>query len=178
MEFAIDLQLAALEGVRIFETKNDVLQTPDWISNRFFMYAIDRRTGKCVWINRSYELTRSRVGKAVKAYQETGVVGKVFNDDLATQAAEASSTCIYEYVSQMYPIDNETLNWVEFLGYHNNMPRPSHLREESVFNVDARHITFERNSPLEGTRAEWTLDSQVWFSRTGDKPVRQDGANQ
>ena len=100
VEFAIDLQLAALEGVRIFETKNDVLQTPDWISNRFFMYAIDRRTGKCVWINRSYELTRSRVGKAVKAYQETGVVGNVFNDDLATQAAEASSTCIYEYVSQ------------------------------------------------------------------------------
>ena len=174
VEFAIDLQLAALEGVRIFETKNDVLQTPDWISNRFFMYAIDRRTGKCVWINRSYELTRSRVGKAVKAYQETGVVGKVFNDDLATQAAEASSTCIYEYVSQMYPIDNETLNWVEFLGYHNNMPRPSHLREESVFNVDARHITFERNSPLEGTRAEWTLDSQVWFSRTGlSKPVEE-----
>ncbi|CAE7728552.1 unnamed protein product, partial [Symbiodinium microadriaticum] len=115
----------------------------------------------------SYELTRSRVGKAVKAYQETGVVGNVFNSDLATQAAEASSSCIYEYISQMYPIDNETLDWVEFIGYNNNMPRPSHLREESVFNVDARHITFERNSPLEGTRAEWTLDAQVWYSRTG-----------
>ena len=174
VEFAIDLQLAALEGVRIFETKNDVLQTPDWVSNRFFMYAIDRRTGKCVWFNRSYELTRSRVGKAVKAYQETGVVGDVFNSDLANQAAEASSSCVYEYISQMYPIDNETLDWVEFVGYNNNMPRPSHLREESVFNVDARHITFERNSPLEGTRAEWTLDAQVWYSRTGlTKPFEQ-----
>ena len=61
----------------------------------------------------------------------------------------------------MYPIDNETLDWVEFLGYNSNMPRPSHLREESVFNVDGRRIAFERNSPLEGTRAEWTLDAQL-----------------
>ena len=33
--FVIDLQLAALEGVRIFRSKADAIQTPDWISNRF-----------------------------------------------------------------------------------------------------------------------------------------------
>ena len=70
-------------------------------------------------------------------------------------------------LTKLYPIDDGSLDWVEFVGYNNNMPRPAHLREEGVFNINGRAIKFEQNSPFDGARAEWTLDAQVWFSRVG-----------
>ena len=66
VEFAIDLQLTCLEGCRIFETKNDVPKTLDWLSSRFL----------------------------IKAYLERDETGPVFNADLADRAVEASACCV------------------------------------------------------------------------------------
>eukprot|EP00439_Symbiodinium_sp_Y106_P083985 s17_g24.t1 len=180
VEFAIDLQLACLEGCRILMTKNDVLQTPDWLSNRYLMYAYDRRTGKPVWFNRSYELTRARVSmtkndvlqtpdwlsnrylmyaydrrtgkpvwfnrsyeltrarvsKAREAYLKTGELNNVFNAELIDRAAEADANCILDYTERLYPIENANLGWAEFVGTFMDITRPSHLREEEIFNID------------------------------------------
>ena len=167
VEFAIDLQLACLEGCRILMTKNDVLQTPDWLSNRYLMYAYDRRTGKPVWFNRSYELTRARVSKAREAYLKTGELNNVFNAELIDRAAEADANCILDYTERLYPIENANLGWAEFVGTFMDITRPSHLREEEIFNIDGRTVRFEPGSPLEGAAAEWTLDAQVWFTPEG-----------
>ncbi|CAE7038804.1 unnamed protein product, partial [Symbiodinium sp. CCMP2592] len=175
VEFAIDLQLACLEGCRILLTKNNVLQTPDWLSNRYLMFAYDRRTGKPVWFNRSYELTRARVSKARDAYVKRQEILPVFNQDLIERAAEADANCIMDYVDLCYPIHNENLDWVEFLGMFMDMQKPSHLREVEQFHVDGRTICFEQGSPLEGTLCEWTLDAQVYFSPIGlttERPLR------
>ncbi|CAE6914821.1 FCPE [Symbiodinium sp. CCMP2592] len=175
VEFAIDLQLACLEGCRILLTKNNVLQTPDWLSNRYLMFAYDRRTGKPVWFNRSYELTRARVSKARDAYVKRQEILPVFNQDLIERAAEADANCIMDYVDLCYPIHNENLDWVEFLGMFMDMEKPSHLREVEQFHVDGRTICFEQGSPLEGTPCEWTLDAQVYFSPIGlttERPSR------
>ncbi|CAE7203250.1 unnamed protein product [Symbiodinium sp. CCMP2592] len=175
VEFAIDLQLACMEGCRILLTKNNVLQTPDWLSNRYLMFAYDRRTGKPVWFNRSYELTRARVSKARDAYVKRQEILPVFNQDLIERAAEADANCIMDYVDLCYPIHNENLDWVEFLGMFMDMEKPSHLREVEQFHVDGRTICFEQGSPLEGTPCEWTLDAQVYFSPIGlttERPSR------
>ncbi|CAE6914508.1 unnamed protein product [Symbiodinium sp. CCMP2592] len=175
VEFAIDLQLACLEGCRILLTKNNVLQTPDWLSNRYLMFAYDRRTGKPVWFNRSYVLTRARVSKARDAYVKRQEILPVFNQDLIERAAEADANCIMDYVDLCYPIHNENLDWVEFLGMFMDMEKPSHLREIEQFHVDGRTICFEQGSPLEGTPCEWTLDAQVYFSPIGlttERPSR------
>ena len=92
-----------------------LLQTPDWLSSGFLIYAI----GKCLWINRSYELTRARVGKAAKDYALQNETGPVFSTDLADRPPEAGASGITECISDLsglYPIDSETLGWVEFLG--------------------------------------------------------------
>ncbi|CAE7827213.1 unnamed protein product [Symbiodinium sp. CCMP2592] len=175
VEFAIDLQLACLEGCRILLTKNNVLQAPDWLSNRYLMFAYDRRTGKPVWFNRSYELTRARVSKARDAYVKRQEILPVFNQDLIERAAEADANCIMDYVDLCYPIHNENLDWVEFLGMFMDMQKPSHSREVEQFHVDGRTICFEQGSPLEGTPCEWTLDAQVYFSPIGlttERPLR------
>ena len=39
IEFVIDLQLAALDGLRVFETKAGAIETPDWVSNKYLVYA-------------------------------------------------------------------------------------------------------------------------------------------
>ncbi|CAE7245792.1 unnamed protein product [Symbiodinium sp. CCMP2592] len=66
LEFVIDLQLAACDGCRFFETKAGALQTPDWISNRAILYAYDRSTQEMIWANRAYEPARKRLAQACK----------------------------------------------------------------------------------------------------------------
>ncbi len=61
IEFVIDLQLHALEGGRVMETKIGVLQTADWVSNRHLIYAYHRGSGEPFWFNRAYEPLRKRV---------------------------------------------------------------------------------------------------------------------
>ena len=100
VEFAIDLQLACLEGCRIFLTKNNVLQTPDRLSNRYLMYAYDRRTKKPVWFNRTYELTRARVSKAREAYLRTGELLPVFNSDIIDRAVGTDANCVMDFVDR------------------------------------------------------------------------------
>ncbi|CAE6931894.1 unnamed protein product, partial [Symbiodinium sp. CCMP2592] len=66
LEFVIDLQLAACDGCRFFETKAGALQTPDWISTRAILYAYDRSTQEMIWANRAYEPARKRLAQACK----------------------------------------------------------------------------------------------------------------
>ena len=51
IEVVIDLQLAALEGVRLLRTASGCIQTPDWISNRYITFmtaALTSRYGTTV----------------------------------------------------------------------------------------------------------------------------------
>ncbi|CAE7403604.1 unnamed protein product [Symbiodinium sp. CCMP2592] len=66
LEFVIDLQLAACDGCRFFETKAGALQTPDWISNRAILYAYDRSTQEMIWANRAYEPARKGLAQPCK----------------------------------------------------------------------------------------------------------------
>ena len=69
----------------------------------------------------------------------------MFNPDLVDRAVETDTNCVMDYIERLYPIDNENLGWVEFIGQWMDMTKPSHL----------------------GVNAEWTLDAQVWFSAEG-----------
>ena len=69
IEFVIDLQLHALEGGRVMETKIGVLQTADWVSNRHLIYAYHRGSGEPFWFNRAYEnKTRPRYPFTILGY--------------------------------------------------------------------------------------------------------------
>ena len=70
IEIVIDLQLHCLEGGRLFMTQSGALQTPDWISNRHFIYAFDRQSGHPIWANRPYPEVRLPLEKALNAYRE------------------------------------------------------------------------------------------------------------
>ena len=167
VEFAIDLQLACLEGCRILMTKNDVLQTPDWLSNRYLMYAYDRRTGKPVWFNRSYELTRARVSKAREAYLKRA--SSTTCSTLSSLTARRKLTRIASLTTPRgcTQIENANLGWAGFVGTFMDITRPSHLRRRRYSTSTAELFASNRGSPLEGAAAEWTLDAQVWFTPEG-----------
>ena len=80
IEFVIDLQLHALEGGRVMETKIGVLQTADWVSNRHLIYPYHRGSGEPFWFNRSYEHLRKRVKQAVEASKQHDHFLPVFNE--------------------------------------------------------------------------------------------------
>ena len=70
IEVVIDLQLAALEGVRLLRTASGCIQTPDWISNRYITFIYDRRSNEPVWHNRAYGLYRQRLAAALHSTTE------------------------------------------------------------------------------------------------------------
>ena len=72
IEIVVDLQLRCLEGGSLFQTQSGALQTPDWISNRHFVYAFDRHSGHHLWANRAYPEARIPldVEKALTAYRD------------------------------------------------------------------------------------------------------------
>ena len=39
IEFVIDLQMAGRDGLRLLETRSGFLETLDWVSNPYFVYA-------------------------------------------------------------------------------------------------------------------------------------------
>ena len=51
VEFVIDLQMAVRDGLRIFETRSGALETPDWVSNKYFVYIYQRGTSEPLWVN-------------------------------------------------------------------------------------------------------------------------------
>eukprot|EP00439_Symbiodinium_sp_Y106_P019374 s5345_g2.t1 len=103
---------------------------------------------------------------AREAYLRTGELLPVFNSDLIDRVVGTDANCILDFVDRLYPIDNKKLGWAEFVGHWIDVARPSHLREEGIFDVNGRTVQFEPGGPLEGTPAEWTLNAQVWFSST------------
>ena len=67
---------------------------------------------------------------AREAYLKTGEILPVFNPDLVDRAVETDTNCVMDYIERLYPIDNENLGWVEFIGQWMDMTKPSHLQEE------------------------------------------------
>ena len=90
VEFVIDLQLAACDGCRFFETKAGALQTPDWISNRVFMYAYDRTTQEMIWANRAYKSARKRLAQACK---DKSIATPIFGGRGHHELVEANGYC-------------------------------------------------------------------------------------
>ena len=72
VEFVIDLQIAALDGLRLFETRAGALETPDWISNKYLVYAYKRGSAEPIWANPAYPAFRLHVDKALDAWDKDG----------------------------------------------------------------------------------------------------------
>ena len=70
IEVVVDVQLAALEGVRFLTTASGCLQTPDWVSNRYITFIYNRRSNEPVWHNRVYGLYRQRLSSAINSTSE------------------------------------------------------------------------------------------------------------
>ena len=68
IEFAADLQLAALDAVRLLETRSGAIQTPDWVSNKYLIYAYFRSSGEPAWYNPLYPNRRILVDRALKDF--------------------------------------------------------------------------------------------------------------
>ena len=53
IEFVIGLQMAVRDGLRLFETRSGALETPEGVSNKYFVYVYQRGTSEPLWVNRS-----------------------------------------------------------------------------------------------------------------------------
>ena len=80
----IDLQLAVLDGLRVFETfetKAGALETPDWTSNKYLVYAYKRGSAEPIWANQAYPAFRLRIDKALEAWDKQGERAYVFDPE-------------------------------------------------------------------------------------------------
>ncbi|CAE7777225.1 unnamed protein product, partial [Symbiodinium microadriaticum] len=70
---AYDLySLAALDGLRVLETKAGAIETPDWVSNKYLVYAYKRGSAEPIWANPAYPAFRLRVDKALDGWDKEG----------------------------------------------------------------------------------------------------------
>ncbi|CAE7543012.1 unnamed protein product, partial [Symbiodinium microadriaticum] len=81
IEFVIDLQLAVLDGLRLLETRAGALETPDWISNKYLVYAYKRGSAEPIWANPAYPAFRLRVDKALDAWDKDGATPYILDPD-------------------------------------------------------------------------------------------------
>ena len=108
IEIVIDLQLHCLEGGRLFMTQSGALQTPDWISNRHFIYAFDRQSGHPIWANRPYPEVRLPLEKALNAYRDDlNSRLPIFPEEPHTLLADGSAgsfaTCLMNFGIDTFP---------------------------------------------------------------------------
>ena len=81
IEFVIDLQMAALDGLRLLETRAGALETPDWISNKYLVYAYKRGSAEPIWANPAYPAFRLHVDKALDGWDKDGTTPYVLDPD-------------------------------------------------------------------------------------------------
>ena len=81
IEFVIDLHMAVLDGLRLFETRAGALEMPDWISNKYLVYAYKRGTAEPIWANPAYPAFRLRVDKALDRWGKYGEKPYIFDPD-------------------------------------------------------------------------------------------------
>ena len=108
IEIVVDLQLHCLEGGRLFKTQSGALQTPDWISNRHFIYAFDRQSGHPIWANRPYSEVRLPLEKALAAYRtDSNSRLPIFPEEPHTLLADGSAgsfaTCLQNFGISTFP---------------------------------------------------------------------------
>ena len=89
-------------------TQSGALQTPDWISNRHFIYAFDRQSGHTIWANRPYPEVRFPLEKALAAYRnDTNSRLPIFPEEPHTLLADGSvgsfATCLQNFGIDTFP---------------------------------------------------------------------------
>ena len=111
IEVVIDLQLAALEGVRLLRTASGCLQTPDWISNRYITFIYDRRSNEPVWRNRAYGLYRQRLAAASQSTTEAYSIMSERDSELISRHGSGCLLDAYED-----DVRSDFANWLELAG--------------------------------------------------------------
>ena len=174
IESVIDLQLAALEGVRIFRSKADAIQTPDWISNRYIVYCYDRHSQVPIWHNRVYELLRVRLHNACKDVHDGREPRPIFEQGHLDDWSEEG--CYLDYLESL----QTRLNFHEYRHYITDMTRPYQIAHEENLTVEDEIIRLEdlkfadnapRPEPL--AEAKWGSTLKVWFSAKGIRVDRK-----
>ena len=108
IEVVIDLQLAALEGVRLLRTASGCIQTPDWISNRYITFIYDRRSNEPVWHNRAYGLYRQRLAAALQSTTEAFSIMSERDSELISRHGSGCLLDAYEA-----EVRSDFVNWLE-----------------------------------------------------------------
>ena len=111
IEVVIDLQLAALEGVRLLRTASGCIQTPDWISNRYITFIYDRRSNEPVWHNRAYGLYRQRLAAALQSTTEAFSIMSERDSELISRHGSGCLLDAYEAEAR-----SDFVNWLELAG--------------------------------------------------------------
>ena len=111
IEVVIDLQLAALEGVRLLRTASRCIQTPDWISNRYITFIYDRRSNEPLWHNRAYGLCRQRLAAALQSTTEAFSIMSERDSELISRHG---SGCLLDAYDP--EVRSDFVNWLELAG--------------------------------------------------------------
>eukprot|EP00439_Symbiodinium_sp_Y106_P004947 s3252_g1.t1 len=84
VEFVIDLQMAVRDGLRLFETRSGALESPDWVSNKYLIYAYQRGAAEPIWVNPVYQAFRRRIDSALARWNKGEGMLYTFDPDEAT----------------------------------------------------------------------------------------------
>ena len=160
IEFVIDLQLHALEGGRVMETKIGVLQTADWVSNRHLIYAYHRGSGEPFWFNRAYEPLRKRVKQAADTFAKDGHVLPIFNE--RDEEAIRTNPYINLIDGWLYSDNNERfLEWSRAAAQHVVDHRAPYQVASTAFVVEIPSRDARGNVRRELHRPELPVDSYL-----------------
>ena len=171
IEFVVDLQLAALDGVRILRTKADAVETPDWLSNRYLIYAYERKSLTPIWHNRVYEQLRVRVHKARKDFLAGREPGPIYEEHVLRrwQSKSPMPGCYIDFLCS----EAEDLSFDEYKHICNNMHSPFQIAEDENITVNgeainADDVTFHTEAkPQYVGNARWGSRLKTWYSALG-----------
>ena len=174
IEFVVDLQMAALDGVRIFETAAGAVQTPDWLSNRYLVYAYRRSSNEPIWINRAYEHARLRIDKAVKEFAAHRNVLPVFDNDPYRCMTDGAATSFLDYL-KIPPEENFT-EWAPLAA---DAYTPFQLHYEPNWDYGGQPVRIPEGHPLYPAlhNACWGMRALVLPTQTAltvDRKLRGD----
>ena len=167
VEFVIDLQMAVRDGLRLFETRSGALESPDWVSNKYLIYAYQRGAAEPIWVNPVYQAFRRRIDSALARWNKGEGMLYTFDPDEATYS---ENNCMLDLLDEA---ENHTI--AEWAPNAKDCKTPYRVAGHELKEVGDEIIEHRTTNDqlVQGFDGTFGISLCVWPSRVGKKvPIR------
>ena len=167
VEFVIDLQMAVRDGLRLFETRSGALESPDWVSNKYLIYAYQRGTAEPIWVNPVYQAFRRRIDSALARWNKGEGMPYTFDP---SESIYSENNCMLDLLDEA---ENHTI--AEWAPCAKDCKTPYRIAGHELKEVGDEVIEHRATNDqlVQGFDGTFGISLCVWPSRAGKKvPIR------